>query len=106
MAASEGVTPASRFARAPSQTFRKPGSHGAREVPGPPVRLRALANGRGRAGDRYDCRPERRGGDLQSLATALSTEIAGVITPRTRLRSGAQEVPDRIRARYQTAFEA
>jgi hypothetical protein len=29
-----------------NQTFANPAPHGAREVPGPPVRLRALANGR------------------------------------------------------------
>jgi hypothetical protein len=42
MAASEGVTPASRFARTSSRTKPShPAPHGAREVPGPPVRLRA-----------------------------------------------------------------
>jgi hypothetical protein len=44
MAASEGVTPASRFARTPlaNQTFANPAPHGAREVAGTLVRLRAL----------------------------------------------------------------
>jgi hypothetical protein len=44
---SEGITRRAGSREPPCEpNFREPGSHGAREVPRPPVRLRALANGR------------------------------------------------------------